>query len=177
MTSPNRDLGPCVVVWDGAGVTPVVFHKSFGGVFFRYEELQVPIKRDQAGETSTSAVTTGAVNPEVEVPLTQEECSRLDHCFADSTPGVTGGQKFLKVRNPVGVDILPFAKQLIVKPISNGVVSLLSGEWLYLHKAFPRITMAQAYDNSGQRTVKVIFTGYPDVQSGRTREMWRYGPD
>ena len=176
MSSPNRDLGPCVVVWDEVGVNEV-FHKTFGGVFFRYEELQVPIKRDQAGETSVSAVTTGVTNPEVEVPLTQEECARLDHCFADSTAGITAGQKFLKVRNPVGVDVLPFAKQLIVKPISNGVVSTLSGEWLYLHRAFPRVTMEQAYDNSGQRTVKVIFTGYPDEQSGRTREMWRYGPD
>lgn len=176
MSSPNRDLGPCVVVWDEAGVNEV-FHKTFGGVFFRYEELRSPIRRDQEGETDVSEVTIGVTNPEVEVPLTQEECARLNHCFADSTAGITAGQKFLKVRNPVGVDVLPFAKQLIVKPISNGMVSILPGEWLYLHKAYPRITMEQAYDNSGQRTVKVIFKGFPDVQSGRTREMWRYGPD
>jgi len=177
MSSPNKDLGPCVVVWDGAGATPVVFHKTFGGVFFRYEELRAPIKRDQAGETDVSEVTTGAVNPELEVPLTQEECARLQHCFADATAGITGGQKFLKVRNPIGLDVLPFAKQVIVKPIVNGVVSTASGEWLYIHRAFPRITMEQAYDNSGQRTVKVLFKGFPDEQSGRTREMWRYGPD
>ena len=176
MSSPNRDLGPCVIVWDEAGVNEV-FHKTFGGVFFRYEELRAPIGRDQAGETHVSEVTTGATNPEVEAPLTQEECARLRHSFGDATAGITGGQKFLKVRNPVGVDVLPFAKQLIVKPISNGIVSTASGEWLYLHRAFPRIAMETAFDNSGQRVHKVTWKGFPDEQSGRTREMWRYGPD
>jgi len=178
MASPNKDLGPCVVVWDGRRIdgTPVEFHKTFGGVFFRYEELQAPIKRDQMGETETSGVTTGVTNPELEVPLTQEECGRLQKCFANSVAGATGGNDYLKVSNPVGVDVFPFTRQVIVKPISNGVVSVDEGEWLYIHRAFPRITMEQAYDNSGQRTVKVMFKGYPDVESNRIHEMWRYGP-
>lgn len=179
MPSPNKDLGPCVVVWDGRRIdgTPIEFHKTFGGVFFRYEELQVPVKRDQAGETEVSAVTTGVTNPELEVPLTQEDCGRLQKCFANSVAGATLGNDYLKVSNPVGVDIFPYARQVIVKPISNGVVSTDEGEWLYIHKAFPRITMEQGYDNSGQRTVKVMFKGYPDVESSRIHEMWRYGPN
>ena len=177
MSAPNRPLGPCVVIWDGKGVnpgTPIIFHKTFGGVFFRYEELRAPIKRDQAGETDVDEVTIGAVNPELEVPLTEEEVSRLKHCFADASAAI---QSYLKVRNPVGVEIFPLARQVIVKPIANGIVSVTETEWLYIHRAFPRITMEQAYDNSGQRTVKVIFKGFPDDISGRQREMWRYGPD
>ena len=75
MTAPNKDLGPCIVVWDGRSIdgAPVVFSMTFGGVFFRYEELRAPIKRDQAGETDVDEVTTGVVNPELEVPMTQED--------------------------------------------------------------------------------------------------------
>jgi len=170
MASPNKDLGPCVVVWNGRGIhiTPAV-----GGVFFRYEELQVPIKRDQAGETHVDDVTVGVVNPELEVPLTQEEVTKLVECFANADALVADT---LKVFNPVGENIYPLTRQVIVKPIVNGIVSGDSTEFLYIHRAFPRITMEQAYDNSGQRTVKVIFKGYPDDTSPWINELWRYGP-
>lgn len=169
--NPNKDLGPCWVIWDEAGVN-ITFKKTFGGVFFRYEELQADIKRDQAGETIVDRVTTGAVNPELELPLTQEEVAMLDHCFANSEVAATA----LRISNPVGQRILPYARQIIVKPIVNGEVSDDSDEWIYIHRGFPRVTMEQAYDNSGQRTVKVIFTGFPDDISGRQGRLWDYGP-
>ena len=169
---PNRPLGPCVVIWDEAGVN-VTFQKTFGGIFFRYEELRAPIKHDQMGETDKDEVTIGAVNPEVEVPMTEEQINALVHCFADaSRDGST-----LNIYNPVGERSLPFAKELIVKPIVNGAISTTTSEWLYLLRAFPRVTMEQAYDNSGQRTTKVIFKGFPDDISGRQRLMWRFGPE
>ena len=174
MASPNRPLGPCVVIWDGRSVdgAPVIFSKTFGGVFFRYEELRAAVKRDQAGETDVDEVTTGAVNPELEVPLTQEEISKLVECFANSEVAATT----LKVSNPVGEEIYPLTRQVIVKPIVNGVISTTETEWLYIHRAFPRITMEQAYDNSGQRTVKVIFKGFLDDNSPWVNEMWCFGP-
>ena len=174
MASPNKDLGPCIVIWDGRETdgTAVTFSKTFGGVFFRYEELRAPIKRDQAGETDVDEVTTGVVNPELEVPMTQEEIAKLVKCFANSEVIATS----LRVSNPVGEAIYPLTRQVIVKPIVNGVISITETEWLYIHRAFPRITMEQAYDNSGQRTVKVIFKGFPDDVSARSNELWRYGP-
>lgn len=178
MASPNKDLGPCIVVWDGREVDPgtpvggVIFSKTFGGVFFRYEELRAPIKRDQAGETDVDEVTTGAVNPELEVPLTQEEVNKLELCFAHADVIATA----MRVRNPVGLAIYPYTRQVIVKPIVNGIVSETPTEWIYIHRAFPRITMEQAYDNSGQRTVKVMFKGFPDDTSPWINELWRYGP-
>jgi len=172
MSGPNRDLGPCIVHWDPDGDN-VEFKKTFGGVFFRYEELRAPIKRDQAGETDVDEITTGATNPELEVPLTQEEVGNLEKCFAHASSGAD----YLKVSNPVGDDVFADAKEVRVKPIVNGVVSTTEAEWLHIHRAFPRVTMEQAYDNSGQRTVKVIFKGFPDDLSTRVGEMWRYGPN
>ena len=170
--NPNKDLGPCWVIWDEAGDN-VTFKKTFGGVFFRYEELQVDIKRDQEGETAVDAVTTGVTNAELEVPLTQEEIEKLKYCFANATVAGTT----LDISNPVGERLLPLAKQMIIKPIVNGIVSTTSSEWLYLHRAIPRVTMEQAYDNSGQRTLKVMFKAFPDDISGRQGKLWRFGPE
>ena len=56
------------------------------------------------------------------------------------------------------------------------MVTLGKAEWLYIHRAFPRVTMEWAYDSAGQRGVKTIFKGYPDDISNRQNEMWRQGP-
>lgn len=171
MSAPNRDLGPCVVIWDPDGDN-VEFSKTFGGVIFRYEELRAGIKEDQQGETDVDEITTGATNPELEVPLTREELSNLVHCFANASQA----SSYLKVSNPRGEAVFASAKEIIVKPIVDGVVSTTNTEWLHIHRAFPRITMEQSYDNSGQRTTRVMFKGFPDDTSGQVGEMWRYGP-
>jgi hypothetical protein len=174
MTSFNKDLGPSVVIWDGRSIdgAPVTFSKTFGGVFFRYEELRAPIKRDQAGETDVDEVTIGVVNPELEVPMTQEDNDKLTRCFANSE--VVAGA--LRIRNPVGEAVYPYSRQVIVKPIVNGVVSIIESEWIYIHRAFPRITMELAYDNSGQRVTKTMFKGFPDDNSPWVNELVSFGP-
>lgn len=168
MANPNRDLCPCVIDWN-AGV--IVFVNTMGGVVFNYEELLVAIKRDQAGETDVDDVTAGAVNPTLEVPLSEEAVSNLITCFSNAAGGVTN----LKVSNPVGSPRFAAAKQVIVKPIVNGVISSTEAEWLYIHRAWPRVAMSQTYDSANQRVTAVTFKGYPDDQSPRIGEMWRYG--
>lgn len=171
MTLSNLDLGPGVLIWDEAGAN-VTFDKSKDGIIFRYEELQAPIVRDQAGLTHVSDVTTGVTNPEIEIMLTEEEVAKLDAVFANSEVGAN----FLHISNPVGVNVFPLSRELIVKPIINGAVSATPAEWVYLYRCFPRVTMEQVYDNAGQRGVKVIFKGYPDDISGRQHRLWSYGP-
>ena len=167
----NKDLGPCIINWDPLGAN-LEFKSTFGGVIFRYEELRVGIKRDQDGLTDIDEVTTGATNPELEAPLTEPNLTKLVACFADGSAGAN----YLHVRNPVGENVFPSSRPVVVKPIVNGAVSTNENEWLRIHRAYPRITMEQGYDNAGQRTQKVIFKGFPDDISGRQREMWRYGP-
>lgn len=170
MTSPNKDLGPCWIIWDEAGVN-VTWKKTHGGVYFRYEELRASIKRDQAGLTDVDEVTTGCVNPEVEAPFTQEDVSMLVNCFSNAVRVANS----LQISNPVGDDVLKDAKQLIVKRIVDGVVSAVPAEWIVIHRCFPRVTMEQVYDNASQRCVKVIFKGFPDDISGRQNRTWDYG--
>jgi len=172
MSVVNKDLGPCILVWDPDGDN-IEFKLTHGGVTFRYEELRVGIKEDQQGETDIDEVTTGCVNPEVEAPLTEPDLTKLVHCFANSLAAAN----YLKVSNPVGEAVFPKAKPLIVKPIENGAVSTVEKQWIRLHRAFPRITMEQSYNSADQRVTNVIFKGFPDDISGRQKELWRHGSD
>lgn len=167
----NRDLGPCVIVWDPDGDN-IVFSRTQGGVTFRYEELRAEIHEDQQGETVTDEVTTGATNPELEVPLAEEDLEKLAKIFANASSSAT----YLKVSNPVGASTFADAKEVIVKPIINGAVSVDTGSWLHIHRAYPRVNMEQPYDNSTQRVAVAIFKGFPDDESGQENEMWRLGP-
>ena len=170
MPAPNLDLGPCVVIFDPAGVN-LQYEKTKNEVFFRYEELSVPIKEDQKGETQIDRVTTGA-NCELEVNLTREEVRGLASLFANAAYGAN----YLKVSNPVGEALFVQAKEVIVKPIINGVVSVTTSEWLHIHRAFPRTNLEYAYGNTTQRTTKAIFDAFPDDASGQQNEIWRLGP-
>ena len=173
MSEITKVLGPSVIVWDGRGVDngPVEFHMTFGGVFFRYEELRAPIQRDQAGLTHVGEVTTGVVNPELEAPFTQELLTKLNLCFANSVAVANS----LRVSNPVGESLFVRSRQVIVKPITNGVVSDDTEDWLYIHRAVPRVSMEWVWDNAGQRVTKVFFKGFPDDNSPWVNQLWQKG--
>ena len=169
MASPLLDLSPCVIDYDGG---TVVFNKTQGGVKFRYQEFNAPIKEDQTGsETDVDEISTGA-KCELEVPLTREELADLNYLFGNSSQT----SSYLKVSNPVAESKFAGAVALIVKPIINGTVSTTNTQWLTIHRASPTINMELAYDNSGQRVFMVTFKGFPDDHSSRVGEFWRAGP-
>ena len=171
MSAPNKDLGPCSVLWDPSGAN-IELNPTFGGVHFRDEVLSVPIKQDQQGETDVDRVLTGRV-VELEVPMTQSSLAQLEKAIAGSTKAA--GR--LHVENVVGGAVFADAKEIRVKPIVNGVVSVDTSEWLYLYRAYPFSNLDWPYDVSEQRTTNVIFRAFPDDTSGNLNAMWRLGPD
>jgi len=169
MSNPLLDLGPCVIDYDGG---TVIFNKSQGGVKFRWQEFNAPIKEDQSGsETDVDEVSIGA-KCELEVPLTREELADLNYLFGNSTQS----SNTLKVKNPVGEAKFSGAKEIIVKPIVNGTVSTTNTQWLYIHRCSPTVNFELAYDNSGQRVFMTTFKGFPDDASGQVGHFWRIGP-
>ena len=169
MPTAILDLGPCVVDWDEG---TAIFSKTLGGVKFRYEELQQEIVEDQQGLTHVDDVTIGVVNPILEVPMTREDLDKLVLLFGNASESSN-----LEVANPVGTAVYASAAQVIVKPIINGVVSVTPSQWLYIHKAFPRVTLEYTWDNSGQRMTTVLFKGYPCTISSVIGALWRIGDD
>lgn len=171
MAAPNRDLGPCCVVWDPAGDN-IELSPTFGGVEFRDEVLSVDIHEDGQGETIVDSVHTGRV-VEVTVPMTRYTLTQLEAAIKGS---VAAASK-LEVSNKVGGAVFADAKELIIKPAEDNVCTPTTTEWLHVHKAYPFANLGWMYDNSGQRVANILFKCYPDTASGQVGEMWRMGPD
>jgi len=159
--NPIKDLGPCAVIFDG-----VDLGATQGGVIFRHTESSKTVNTDQAGTTPVDELKTGATCS-IEVPLTRTALGQLAKVVGASS--YTGSK--LRVKVATGISLLDNAKQLILKPVVNGVTSTTSSEWLTVQKAYAKADFELAYGNEGQRIYKVIFTAFPDANS----ELWRIG--
>ena len=161
MSNPLKELGPCAVIFDG-----VDLGATMGGVKFMHTEQSKPVNEDQKGMTDVDAIKVGATCS-IEVPLTRTALGQLAKVVGASS--YTGSR--LRVRVAVGISLLDNAKQLILKPVVNGVTSTTAAEWLTIQKAYAKADFELVYNNEGQRVYKVIFTAFPDANN----ELWRIG--
>ena len=161
MSNPLKDLGPCAVIFDG-----VDLGATMGGVIFRHTEESKPVHEDQKGATDVDGIKVGATCS-IEVPLTRTALGQLAKVVGASS--YTGSK--LRVKMAVGISLLDNAKQLILKPVVNGVTSTTASEWLTVQKSYAKADFELVYNNEGQRVYKVIFTAFPDANN----ELWRIG--
>jgi hypothetical protein len=160
MSSPIKDLGPCSVVFD-----EVSLGSTMGGVIFRHTEESRPVREDQMGVTNVDELKVGATC-EIEVPLTRSSLGQLSKVIGNST--YTGTK--LEVGVVVGESLLDHAKELILKPIIDSVVSTDPKTWLTVYKAYPRVDLELTYNYENQRVYKVIFKAFPDGT-----KFWKIG--
>lgn len=165
---PNKDLGPCHVIWDPDDGN-LELNPTFGGVTFKDEVLHVEVKEDQQGEAPVDHIHTGRI-VELTVPMTRSTLARLEAAIMGSA--VTGDT--IKVSNKVGSATFVNAKEIIIKPIEEGVVAAAK-TWLHIHRCYPFSNLEWVYDNAGQRVTNVVFKAYPDDYSTQVNEMWRVG--
>ena len=174
-SGPNRDLGPCCIVWDPSGVN-LELKPTFGSTMFNSTGNQEDIFHEQHGVAPVDSVFTGRVAT-LEVPMTSPNLVALEAVIPGSTKHkVLGKIHVLKVPNPVGTRAFPTAKEVIVKPVISQVCSADTNEWLHLWRAKPIEALAIGSDNSGQRVYNVLFKCYPDDASGNVSQIWRQGP-
>lgn len=161
-----KDLGPCQVLWNDIDLGP-----THGGVVFKEELHHVDIHEDGHGDTPVDSITTGKIVT-VEATFTRSSLTQLELMIESSTKSATN----LKVTNSVGNDMFADSKAMILKPLVDNVASVTTSEWLHIHRTYPIASVEFGYDNSGQRTIKVMFKCFPDDLSTQVGEIWRMGP-
>jgi len=175
MPAPNRDMGPCSVIWDFGG-TPIELNPTFGDVTFKDELTYGEVKEDGHGVTPVDAVPTGRI-VEIAFPMTRSSLTQLEVAIQGSVKDIVVGN--LKVSNLVGRAVAQDAKEVVVKPLENNVPTGNADEWLHLHLAYPFSNLEWVYNPDGQRitAVKMIALPLMDTASGvQPGEMWRMGP-
>jgi len=170
MPAPNKDLGPCSVIWDPDTLN-IELNPTFGTVSFKDELVYAEVKEDGHGEAAVDAVPTGR-KVELTIPMTRSSLTQLEAAIKGSVRGASN----LKVSNLVGGAVFPDAKEIVVKPMVDNVPSVVASEWLHIHRTYPFDALEWVYDNAGQRVTNVVFKAFPDDKTGQVGEMWRMGP-
>lgn len=169
---PMLDLGPCQVLFNNVDLGP-----TDGSVKFKYTEQDAPVKEDQEGSTPVDEIITGQTTT-VEVPLTRMGLASLNTLMAGcSGSGTAVASGSIAIKSTVGTSRYSRAKELILKPYSNGVPSTDAKTWLHVYKASPKADFELVFGTSGQRAYKFTFTGFPDRTAGvATERIWGIGP-
>ena len=170
-----RDMGPCCITWDAIGVN-LEMRPVLGSVTFRAETQSEDIFENQHGLAPVDAMFTGRVAT-LEVPMTRSNLAQLNVIIHDSVKRKTGGKyKILDVPNPVGDNMFPIAKEIILKPVIDRVCSIVTSEWVHIHRCYPIDAIELVWDNSTQRIYNVVFKCFPDDASGQVGDIYRLGP-
>ena len=88
----NKDLGPCVLEFDGTSLG-----QTIGDVLFKAELTAADVKENQHGQTPVDKVHTGILGT-VEVPCTRSTMAQLAAIFPEAS--LAAG--VLTFKNPVG---------------------------------------------------------------------------
>lgn len=147
MEGPIKDLGPCAIVFDSVDLGP-----SFGGVIFKHNVESRMIREDQQGTYDVDGLVVGGAC-EVTVPLTRTTLAKLGSVI----PGADVSSEELIAGSAAGTSMLENAKELILKPIVDGVATTDQSKWLTIPKAFPVPDLELPFDNEAQRVYRVVF--------------------
>lgn len=169
-TGPTKDLGPCIITWGGTALG-----STHGGVRFTFTEEDADVFEDQLGTSPVDKIHVGN-ECQVEVPLTRMQLSTLSSLLAGASGSGTDSDTVC-VKADVGTSRYDRAAELILQPVAaNGVADSDTDLYLHIFKASPVAQFELPYDNSGQRTYKVVFTGFPDRSgSGALYRIWQIG--
>jgi len=147
-----KDLGVCDVTFDGTSLG-----EAAGAVIFREELTEAPVKENSKGDVDD--IITGSTVT-VEIPLARNSLAELavimPHASYDDVAGT------LIMSNPVNISLAALAKELILKPIVDGIVSVTPTDWLTVYKCSPRTAVELTFDEETQRIFTVTFKAYPN---------------
>lgn len=160
-----KDIGPCEVSFDGTVLGKSVANDeggTHGGCRFRINQEARSSFRDKTGTMPYDQIVVGTT-VEVMANLTGMSVEQ----FAEILPGATLStgptKKRIDIKSAVGRSMRDNAKELILKPIVDGVATTDEQQWITLSKAHPLPDIDLAFDMENQRVWAVTFAAFDDL--------------
>lgn len=166
---PIGDIGPCEVTWDYDGDNPIVITPHLGKVSLRMADAVTDVHIDGQGVAPIESFFEGATM-EFEVPMVRSTLTQLANTIGYRGLGTLVGN-VLTMHNVAGIEMVAHAKQIVIKPICNGVPDTESHHWILLYKCHPYRDFELGYDRSGQRVHLVKFKVFPNDDG----DYYQYG--
>ena len=160
-----RDLGPCVLLFDGQT------YNTVGGATWSGEVVVKEIKRDDYGDVPVNKRTMGATS-RVEANIVQPTWEQLEKVTPGGAVAGTMTTAFI-VTNPVGMKLAGDSpKTLVVKPIIDGAPDTDEANWITFYNAAPRPVVEVPFNVDGQRVYHVVWDAFPNG----SQKIYRIGP-
>lgn len=150
-------LGPCRVIFDAEGESPVWFETTKGGVVLEYTEETHELKADQYGETALGEYVIKR-SASIQVPFAEYDLEKLSRVIPGATLAVNGSQK--RVNIPAGVfDLGAYLKAVVLEPLNT---ALTGNDRVVIRKAAPRPEISYTYSYDNELITTVTFKAFPD---------------
>lgn len=161
---PMGDKGPCEIIWNYGESAALYLGDYFGQVILGMETNTSNIEVEKYGDAAVDAIFTGAVMT-LEIPLTRSALAALAAMFM-TTVKTSGDHEYLEIVNPSGCSLYDLAKEIVIKPICNGVVDTDPATWIRLFKCHPVPGMNLVFDRSTQRIFPTKFLVFVSQEPG-----------
>jgi hypothetical protein len=159
------------VNWDGAGDNVNLGPFSKDQIIFKSELSTVDIFQQGYGDTPYDSFTKGRV-ASLELTMREMTAARLEliqGCVQSTGPVFT-------FDSSCGVSLRDAAKEVIIKPMVNLVVSTTNTEWITIFLVSPPIDAFEiGYDDEGERLWKVMFKVFPSAATGTVGKLFKIG--
>lgn len=156
----NVKMGVCRVYWDGVdlGLTK-------GGVSVTVNTDTYEVTVDQYGTTPIKEYVTGRTIT-VSVPMAETTIDNLVKIMPGATlvtDSVEGSKKYVKIPSAAGLDLLNFAKPLVLHPVANAEAD--KSDDLTVFRAGTAGALDYQYSLDNERIFNCEFKGYPDAEN------------
>lgn len=156
------ELGPCQILYHllaDSGTTLTDLGKTLGGVELEITETSQQLKTDQDGEVPVDERITGTT-PKITARLADITLANLAFMLKQAVE--TDGTKQKVVVTPnTGTSLMTAGAKLVIKPYVAGVPTTDANKWITIPKAGITATGKLTFDNSTQRVIEFVATGYP----------------
>lgn len=155
-------LGPALVEYGKD--TPEIFDITKGGIVFRVNTTKKDITIDQMGDTPVKSVLKGRTC-QATVPFALHDLKKLasvtpNSKYVEDNTDPANIRKRLNVYAQAGYNLLKDAKQMIIKPTSEGTSP---NDYVTIPMAGAMADVEWTYDSDNERICNITFVGYPDT--------------
>lgn len=162
--SKLRDIVPGAIVLD-YGDSPhenLIIRPTLGTININVPDAVADVFEEEYGDAPVDTIEKGTPVT-IDVPFTRLQAWDLKELYPEKIEIQSADELIFK--NLVGYSYFENARNMVIRPIVNNVLSTDQGEWVYFWHVHPYNNWSLGYDREGQKVFNVVFKVYP-VQSG-----------
>ena len=172
--SPFLDVSPGAIVLDygASGYENLIVRPTLGTITLNIEDQVVDVYEEEFGDAPVDTVEKGSIVG-LEVPFTRLDLQTLSDIYDTKTE--LQSADVLIFKSQVGYNYFPNARNCVIRPIINNVLSTDPSQWVLLYHVHPFNAWSLGWDRDNQRVMMVNFKIYPKQTGANIGHLFQIG--